>query len=381
MTIYLDHAATSFPKPESVLSAVERVLREIGGNPGRGGHRMALAAGRLLLEARETAAGFFGIRDAARVVFTPGATYALNQALFGLLQPGDRVVTTSVEHNALCRPLNELERRGVVVEKIAADACGFVTLDQVKGACRVPTRLVAMSHASNVTGSIQPIGEIGRWCRAQGILLLVDAAQSAGLLPLDVEQQGIDLLAVAGHKGLYGPSGTGLLYLRPGLQLVPLVFGGTGANSSEAVPPEELPERLEAGTLNIPGIAGLKAGIEFVRETGPGVLRERKLALLERLYAGLGGIPGVRMVGPASPGDNCGVVSFLVDERDPAEIGFQLDTEYGILGRVGLHCAPDAHRTIGTFPYGTVRVSPGYFTTEAEIDQFLVAVHRIAGEV
>lgn len=339
---------------------------------------MTLEAGRMVLEAREAAAAFFGVQDAANVVFTSGATASINQALFGLLQPGDRVVTTSVEHNAVSRPLHALEQRGVVVERVAAGSDGAVTLEQIRAACATQTRLVALSQCSNVTGTIQPVGEIGRWCRQQGILLLVDAAQSAGVLPIDVEGDAIDLLAVAGHKGLYGPSGIGLLCVRPGLRLEPLVYGGTGANSSEIIPPEDLPERLEAGTPNLPGIAGLKAGIEFLSGTGLSALASRKREQMQQLYAGLDATPGVRVFGPASVENNGGVVSFLVEGRDPAEIGFHLDREYGILTRVGLHCAPEAHQTIGTFPAGTIRVSPGFFNTAEEIDQLLQAVARLA---
>ena len=379
MAIYLDHAATSFPKPEPVYRAVDAAFRNVGGNPGRGGHRMTLEAGRMVLDARETAAAFFGVRDAASVVFTSGATASINQALFGLLQPGDRVVTTSMEHNALSRPLHALEQRGVVVERVAAGTDGRVTLEQIRAACSTPTRLVALSHCSNVTGTIQPIGEIGRWCRQHGILLLVDAAQSAGVLPINVEDDAIDLLAVAGHKGLYGPSGIGLLCVRPGLRLEPLIYGGTGANSSEIIPPTELPERLEAGTPNLPGIAGLKAGLDFLSETGLHVLAARKQEQLQLLYAGLEKINGTRVFGPTSLENNGGVVSFLVEGRDPAEIGFLLDREYGILTRVGLHCAPEAHRTIGTFPGGTIRVSPGFFNTAEVIDLLLQAVASLTG--
>jgi len=374
MPIYLDNAATSFPKPESVYRAVDRALRGLGGNPGRGGHGFSLAAGRAVFETRESVAGFFGIADSSRVAFTSGATEAINLALFGLLCPGDRVVTTTMEHNAVTRPLRQLQERGVSVVKVAAGSDGRVDPADMMAACGDKTRLVVMSHCSNVTGTLQPVGEIGRWCRSRGILLLVDAAQSAGLFPLSVEDLGIDLLAVPGHKGLLGPPGTGCLYLRPGIKLRPLVFGGTGANSASDLPPEEMPERLESGTLNAPGLAGLQAGIEFLQTTGLEKLREHEQELLEQLIAGLKGMAGIRLYGPEDPRLHGGAVSFNVGSLDPSEVGFRLDHEYGICVRTGLHCAPDAHRTIGSHPRGTVRVSPGWFTTAGEIEQLLAAL-------
>ncbi len=378
MAIYLDNAATSFPKPEVVLEAVERTLRETGGNPGRGGHRQTLEAGRLVFEVRSSVADFFGIRDPARVVFTPNATEAINVALFGLLRPGDRVVTSCMEHNAVTRPLRALQERGVKVAKVPADRMGFVNPSDLKAACREKTRLVVLNHCSNVTGTVQAVEEIGPWLRREGILFMVDAAQTAGVFSLNAEPTAIDLLAAPGHKGLLGPPGTGFLYVREGLELVPLVYGGTGGNSHSELPPAELPERLEAGTLNTPGLAGLKAGIDFLK--GEGILTVRKLeeARISRLIRGLAEIPGIELYGPRDPQFHGGALSFNLVGVDPAEIGFLLDHDHDIFCRVGLHCAPDAHRTIGTFPRGTVRVSPGYFTTDEEIDHLVAAVSSIA---
>lgn len=378
MAIYLDNAATSFPKPESVYRAVDRAFREVGGNPGRGGHRMAIEAGRLVFDAREAAADFFGIGDSARIVFTASATMAINQALLGLLRPGDRVVTTTMEHNAMARPLRQLQQQGVTVVKVAADRQGLVDAAAIRQACAEPTALVALAHVSNVTGSVQPVEEIGRFCRQHGIPLLVDAAQSAGLFEIDVEEMGIDLLAVPGHKGLFGPPGIGLLYVRPGLELRPLITGGTGTHSESDLAPQEMPEHLESGTLNTPGLAGLAAGIAFVEQEGIARLREREAQLLRAAIAGLSAIPGVLLHGPLQPERHGGALSFTIEGLDPAEIGFRLDHDYGILTRVGLHCAPDAHRTIGTFPFGTVRVSPGPFTATADIAALLAAVEAIA---
>jgi len=374
MGIYLDNAATSFPKPESVYSAVDRAMRQLGGNPGRGGHRYSLDAGREVYETRESLARFFAIDDASRVVFTSGATEALNLALFGLLQAGDRVVTTGMEHNALARPLNALEQRGVIVERVIPGLDGVVAAEQLREACSEPTRLLALSHCSNVTGSIQPLEAIIPWCRQRGILTLVDAAQSAGHLPLSIAELGIHLLAVPGHKGLLGPAGTGFLYVDPDIQLRPLMFGGTGANSSMLSMPDDLPERFEAGTLNVAGLAGLRAGVDFLEEHGIVNLEQQVGGLVERLLTGLSTLDGVLLYGPA-PGVRRGnVVSFNLAGQDPSETGFRLEQDFDICVRTGLHCAPEAHRSVGSFPGGTIRVSPGIFNTTEQIDALLAAV-------
>ncbi|OHB29451.1 MAG: cysteine desulfurase [Desulfuromonadaceae bacterium GWC2_58_13] len=377
MTIYLDNAATTFPKPESVYRAVDRTLRSVGANPGRGGHLMGLEASRLIFEAREVLAGFFGIRDSARIAFTANATEAINLALFGLLRPGDRVVTSTMEHNAVTRPLQVLKERGVAVVKVPADRQGRIDPAAIRAACVEKTRLVVLTHCSNVSGTLQPVEEIGPWCRHQGILFLLDAAQSSGIFPIDVEAMAIDLLAVPGHKGLMGPQGTGLLYVREGLQLSPLIYGGTGNNSHSERPPEQMPERYEAGTLNTPGIAGLRAAVDFIGETGIDRIRAREAELLVHLIDGLKRMSGVEIYGPLAPGGHGGALSINLEGKDPAHVGFALDRDHGIVCRVGLHCAPDAHRTIGTFPRGTVRISPGYFTTHEEIDGLLTAVSTL----
>jgi len=378
MTIYLDNAATSFPKPEVVYRDVDRVLRETGANPGRGGHRMTLEMNRLVMTARDTLADFFGIPNPSGIVFTHNATHALNQAVFGVLKPGDRVVTSSMEHNSLTRPLRALQERGVTVLKVPADPLGYVSPEAIKAACSEKTRMVALTHCSNVTGTLQPIEEIGLWCRGEGILFLVDAAQSAGTIPIHASAMGIDLLAVPGHKGLLGPPGIGVLFVREGLRLEPLLFGGTGTHSQFDLPPEEMPERLECGTLNSPGIAGLLAGVTFLQAEGPDRIRERKEEHLARLIDGLRGVPGIRLYGPLEAERHGGALSFNLEGMDPAECCFLLDQEYGICSRAGLQCAPDAHKTIGTFPRGTVRFSPGHFTTPEEIDQSIAAVAALA---
>ncbi len=377
MTIYLDNAATSFPKPEAVCVAADHALRHAAANPGRGGYRLSLEAGRIVLAAREAVATLIGLADPARVIFTANATEAINLALFGLLSPGDRVVTTTMEHNAVVRPLRELAVRGVEVVKVPADASGFVPPADLQRACTPGTRLLVMTHCSNVTGTVQAIEELGPWCRANGILFMVDAAQSAGLLDLDMAEMAIDLLAVPGHKGLMGPPGTGFLGVGHGVCLKPLLYGGTGTHSQSDLQPEELPERLESGTLNVVGLAGLHAGLEFLSEIGLNRIRAHERELLAQLLDGLRRIPTVTVCGPADNRRHGGALSFTLAGVDPAAAGYQLDNEYDICVRVGLHCAPEAHRSIGTFPGGTIRVSPGWFTTAAEIETLLVAIRTL----
>jgi cysteine desulfurase family protein len=377
MGIYLDNAATTFPKPEQVYRAVDRTLREIGCGPGRGGYARGIEATRLVFEAREVIAQFFGVADSSRIVFTHSATESLNLAISGLLRPGDHVVTTSMEHNSLVRPLYRASQAGVEISWVQGDGSGLVDSRKVSAALRPNTRLVALSHCSNVTGTIQPIEEIAFLARRAGALLLLDAAQSAGGLPIDVREMKIDLLAVPGHKGLFGPQGTGLLAIAEGVELIPLLVGGTGGQSSGPDQPSALPERFESGTLNTPGIAGLKAGVEFLRDTGQGAVRKKETGLVGSLLEGLRGIPGVTVHGPLTAEERGSVVSFTVAGFDPARIGFHLDRDYAIGVRVGLHCAFSAHKTIGTYPEGTVRVSPGYFNTDDDIEAFLKAVHAI----
>ena len=377
MTIYLDNAATTFPKPDQVYRAVEHGLTGVGVAPGRGAYRRGVAAARLVFEARESIAELIGAGDSSRIVFTHSATEALNLAVGGLLHPGDHVVTTTMEHNSLLRPLHRAAEGGVAVTWVPGDRNGFVSAGHMAAAIRPNTRLVALSHCSNVTGVIQPIGEIGLLARRAGALFLVDAAQSAGILPIHVNRMGIDLLAAPGHKGLFGVPGTGFLYIAEGVSLTPLLVGGSGTHSTGPEQPLTMPERFESGTLNTPGIAGLKAGVEFIRETGIDTIRSREQALTSLILEGLRELPGVTVHGPLSAAERVGVISFTVAERDPAEIGFLLDRDYDISVRTGLHCAYSAHQTIGTFPAGTVRVSPGYFNADGDPAAFLSALRTI----
>lgn len=372
--MYLDNAATTFPKPEAVYDAIQHVMRTVGASPGRGGYRQSLEAGRVLFQARETAAGFFSITDSSRVIFTHNATGALNLALQGTLEPGDHVITTSMEHNSLLRPLYALRAKGVEVSIVTSSSDGVVAVEEIRSAMRENTKLLAVSHVSNVCGAIQPIGELAALCREAGVLFLVDAAQSAGYLPVDVEKLGIDLLAVPGHKGLLGPTGTGFLYVAPHVELKPVLHGGTGSHSTAEEQPLVMPDGFEAGTHNLPGIAGLQAGMEFLTERGISAVHQHEQSLLLQAERALRSIPGVTVYGPADPSRRCSVLSFTAAGVDPALLAAELDHGFDIAVRAGLHCAPLAHRTLGTLPGGTVRLSPGWATTSEEIAFFSDAV-------
>ncbi len=378
--IYLDNAATSFPKPPQVIRAMNDFLERAGGNPGRSGHRLSVEAGRIVYDAREAIAELFGARDPLRVIFTLNATHALNLALRGILRAGDRVITTGIEHNAVMRPLRALEREGVRVAVVPCARDGSLDLSALRDALRLGARLVVVNHASNVIGTILPIAEIARRARAAGAWVLVDAAQTAGVVPIDIEAMEIDLLAFTGHKGLYGPPGTGGLVLGERVDaamIEPLMRGGTGSRSEFEEQPDDLPDKFECGTPNGVGIAGLGAGVRFVLERGIETIRAHEVALTRALIEGLSEIPGVTVYGTRDAELQTATVSFTVANRRVSEIGLRLDEEFGVLCRVGLHCAPSAHRTIGTFPEGTVRFASSVFTTLEEIRAALDAVRRI----
>lgn len=378
--VYMDNGATSFPKPPRVWEAMEDFIRNIGGSPGRSGHRLSQKASRVVFECREAVASLFGIPDSGRIVFTMNATEGLNTAILGVLGDGDRVVTTSMEHNSVMRPLRSLvETRGIVLEVVQSDDAGRPDLDGFRRALEKPARLVAVNHASNVTGAVFPLSAVGALAREAGALLLVDAAQSAGVAPIDVVKDGIDLLAFTGHKGLLGPQGTGGLWVRKEVEVEPLYRGGTGSNSELEEQPDFYPDRLESGTQNALGLAGLKAGVEFILEQGVDTIRAREEMLMRRLMGGLEAIEGLTLYGPGSGEPRTAVLSLTFAGMAPSEAGFLLDDGFGILTRVGLHCAPGAHRSIGTYPSGTVRLSPGFFNTEDDIDRVVAACVRLAG--
>lgn len=380
MPIYLDNAATTFPKPESVYVALDSAARMIGVAPNRGGYRQTLDASRLIFEARESLAELLGVADSARIILTHSATESLNLAVKGILKSGDHVVTSSMEHNSLARPLYAVSSAGVNVDWVQADRDGYLTVDAIIASLRPDTRLVALTHCSNVTGAVNPVAEIGSALKERNVLFLVDGAQSAGSLPVDMTAMNIDLFAAPGHKGLYGPQGTGLLCIAPGVNLVPLLHGGTGGGSTELELPAELPERYESGTMNTPAIAGLKAAVDFLLHKGLSAIHAHEQQLVRRLIAGLTVIDGISVFNSGMIRPRGSVVSFTAAGMDPSRIGFILDSIYDISVRVGLHCAPLAHRTIGTYPEGTVRVSPGIFNTEEDIDCFAAAIAEIVSK-
>ena len=380
--IYLDNAATTWPKPASVAEAVSQAIIEKGGNPGRSGHKLSLEAGNVVERGRFLLAQLFHISDPNRIIFTMNATDALNMAIKGVLRPGDHVITSQMEHNSVVRPLAYHAQSGAEVTRIKTDPAVGVDLGDLKASIRENTRLVVVTHASNVTGALNPIVDIAEICREKRVPLLVDASQSAGVIDIDVEETGIDLLAFPGHKGLLGPAGTGGLYVAPEITLDPFRAGGTGVRSEDALMPDEMPWHLEAGTQNVPGIAGLSAGVEYILEKGIDSIYKHEMHCIGMLLEGLTAIPGVSLYGPQGTEKRAAVLSFDVAGIDSADLAMILDTSFNIAVRAGLHCAPDAHRMLGTFAQGgTVRVSPGVFTTEDEILQFLEAIRQIAASL
>ncbi|PTM56894.1 aminotransferase class V-fold PLP-dependent enzyme [Desmospora activa] len=374
--IYLDNAASSWPKPPQVTEAMSQSINQYGANPGRGGHRLARQAAGMVEETRRSLANLFAVRDARHLLFAPSATYALNQAIHGTLRPGDHVISSAWEHNAVARPLEALRRAGVIEVTWLPPQASLASSHAWEKAIRPSTRLLVVTHASNVTGAIHPLAEIGSLAQSRHIPLLVDAAQTAGIVPIDVEAMGITMLAFPGHKGLMGPQGIGGLYVDPKHPLQPLIHGGTGSRSEELNPPLDRPVAFEAGTLNTPGIAGLNAGVRFVQQTGIETIHRREWELVHRLIAGLCDIAGVQLLLP--DGEALPVLSFTVDGVDVQEIATILDQHYEIAIRAGYHCAALAHRSLETKTGGgTVRVSPGFFNTEQEIDTFIEAVTEI----
>ena len=377
--IYLDNAATSFPKPESVYQALDRFARQDLANPGRAGHKMALAAERALDDARHLLNQFFGGKGPERWIFTLNGTDALNMACKGVLNDGDHVITTDLEHNSVSRPLRALELAGrITLTRIHADGEGTVDPDAVRKAITPQTRLMALTHASNVLGTVQPVAEVGRLARNNDLLLLVDAAQTAGVLAIDATEMNVDLLAFPGHKSLLGPTGTGVLYVGPRIKLRAWREGGTGGDSASETQPRELPYFLEGGTPNVLGVAGLAAGIRFIQEEGREAIHAREVALCQRLWQRLDELGSYETFGHRDPARRVGTLSFRSSALPAAELGGILDQAFGIAIRPGLHCAPYTHRSLGTFPDGTVRVSPGPFSTEAHIDQLANALAEVA---
>lgn len=378
--VYLDFAATAAVRPPEVVAAVTRYLTEVGATPGRSGHSRAVEAGRTALRCRRALADLFTISgDPGRIVFQFNATHALNTALAGILRPGDRLVRTQYDHNAVRRPASALARAGVEVSVLTGHADGHVDLDEavalVRGPDR-PARLVAVPHVSNVLGQRLPIRELAAIAHDAGAYLLVDAAQSAGHLPIDVEEEGIDLFAFTGHKGLLGPQGIGGLWVREGVDVQPLLRGGTGGDSSLEDMPEAYPDHLEAGSGNGPAIAGLLAGVEWLSRAGVANLHAAEIRLKEVLHRGLEAIPGIRVCSPLTH-DGVGIVTFTSDRMPSEEMALRLERQHRIQSRAGLHCAPEVHRVLGTMTGGAVRFSLGWASDDDDVERAISAVSRL----
>ena len=383
--IYLDNGSTSFPKPPCVPDAVYRYMTACGSNISRGGYASAYGAEELVFETREQLRRLFGGEDASCVVFTPNITTSLNMLLKGFLRPGDHVLVSSMEHNAVMRPLRQLEQQGISFSRIPCREDGTLLLDAMDALVRENTKAIVCLHASNVCGTLLPIEEIGAFCKRRGLKFFLDSAQSAGVFPIDMQKMNLDAVAFTGHKGLLGPQGTGGIVLRQELShmLTPLIAGGTGSMSHTEFMPDFLPDHLEAGTMNLPGIAGLHAALGFLEETGLDTIRAHELALTGRFLTGLSSLAEdgrVRIIGLPGLNGRTGVVSIQTPQHELADIAAALDERFGIATRVGLHCAPAAHQTLGTFPTGTIRFSFGFFSTEQEIDCAVQALDQLTRE-
>ncbi len=376
--IYLDNAATSFPKPRPVLDRMVDTYARLGVSPGRGGYDLAMEAAALVMQIRRKTARFFSASDPDRVIFAANATDALNLAIFGLVGPGDHVVSTRLEHNSVLRPLFHLRQQyGVHYDLVGFDRQGRVDPDAVARAIKPETKLVICTHASNVLGTVQPVADIARVCAGRGVPLLLDTAQSAGHVPVEMDKWNVGAVAFTGHKALLGPSGIGGLVLSPGLQIKSTRFGGTGVDSRSPVHTQEFPHRLEAGTLNVLGVYGLSAGLDYLAEEGLERGHQREMALLRRLYDGLNSMPGITLHSPKPADHDVPVLTCTVRGLSSEDVGAILDGDYGIAVRTGLHCAPLVHADLGTDAAGAVRFSPGRFNTDADIDRALEAMQTI----
>ena len=377
--IYFDNAATTLHKPHAVIDAVVRGLTTFG-TPGRGVHDAALEASRAAYDARCALAELFGGVDPARSAFTANATQRLNTALKGTLRPGDHVITTALEHNSVLRPLYELEEAGVELTILPADAQGRIRYEDFEETIRRNTRLIVCTHGSNLTGNLLDIGRIGAIAKRHGVLFAVDASQTAGVFPIDVMNMGIDLLCFTGHKGLLGPQGTGGLYVREGVEVRPLLTGGSGGQSHSKRHPAQMPTALEAGTLNTHGLAGLNAGVRYLLETGGDTVRQKELDIMWAFYEGIKDIPGITVYGDFSQRERCPIVSLNVRDYDSSQVSDALFSEYGIATRPGAHCAPLLHDALGTGRQGAVRFSFSHYNTMEEIQTAISALKEITKE-
>lgn len=378
--LYLDNAATSFPKPVEVYDKMNLFIREECANPGRSSHEMARSSAAWVMKTREALASLFNIDNPLRIGFTANATYALNMAIQGALKKGDHVITTAMDHNSVLRPLCELKKKGIIDYTIIMPYNSYGSIDPfaVSKAVKPNTRLIVLTASSNVTGTILPYKEIGEIARKKGILYLIDGAQGAGVLPLDVKSMNISMLAFPGHKGLMGPQGTGGLYVNENVNLTPIIQGGTGSHSFETFQPLFMPDMIECGTLNTPGIVGLGAGIDFILKTGTDAILKRKEILLAKLYEGLAVHRRIKLYSTVEGHRNSGIIAFIIDGMDSSETADLLDSRYHIAARPGFHCAPLAHKALGTEKTGMVRLSLGYFNTPDEIQYTIDSIKEIA---
>ena len=377
--IYLDNAATTMHKPKEVIDAVVEAMTSLG-NAGRGANEASLSAARIIYDAREKLCRFFNGEDPRQIVFTSNSTESLNIAIKGLLEPGDHVITTMLEHNSVLRPLYEMEKKGVALTIIKADKKGRFSLEEMEAAIRPETKMIVCTNGSNLTGNYVDIGKVGEMAHRQDVLFVVDASQTAGVFPIDVRNMQVDVLCFTGHKGLLGPQGTGGMYVREGLAIRPLKSGGSGVQTYSKTHPREMPTALEAGTLNGHGIAGLRAAVEYIEKTGLDNIRAKEQELMWRFYEGVKEIPGVTVYGDFDSRERCAIVSLNIGDYDSSEVSDALLTEYGISTRPGGHCAPLMHEALGTVEQGAVRFSFAHSNTEEEVDIAINAVRELATE-
>lgn len=377
--IYLDNAATTMHKPKEVIDAVVEAMTSLG-NAGRGANEASLSAARIIYDAREKLCRFFNGEDPRQIVFTGNSTESLNIAIKGLLEPGDHVITTMLEHNSVLRPLYEMEKKGVALTIIKADKKGRFSLEEMEAAIRPETKMIVCTNGSNLTGNYVDIGKVGEMAHRHDVLFVVDASQTAGVFPIDVRNMQVDVLCFTGHKGLLGPQGTGGMYVREGLAIRPLKSGGSGVQTYSKTHPREMPTALEAGTLNGHGIAGLRAAVEYIEKTGLDTIRAKEQELMWRFYEGVKEIPGVTVYGDFDSRERCAIVSLNIGDYDSSEVSDALLTEYGISTRPGGHCAPLMHEALGTVEQGAVRFSFAHSNTEEEVDIAINAVRELATE-
>lgn len=375
--IYLDNGATSFPKPKGMIDAMDRCMLEYCGNPGRSGHAFSMRTGEGIYAARKKIAKLFNISDPTRVIFTWNTTGALNLGIQGVLKEGDHIITTSMEHNSVLRPLKMLESKGVEHTIVMCDKTGIINLRDIKEVMKENTKMLVCTHASNVTGSIQPIRELGEFAHRNGLIFMVDGAQSGGVLPINVTEMNIDMLAMPGHKGLLGPMGTGFLYIKEGIQIEPLLSGGTGSASKDRRQPREIPDGFEAGTVNAPGIIGLGYSVDLLLKLGIPNIYEKEHELTRMLDEEIRNMKNVVVYGPDNIDKKVGIVTFNVKGKSCEQVADELSEVYGIAARGGFHCAGLAHKTIGTWEQGAVRLSIGIFNTKGQIKTAIEAVNRI----